>query len=139
MQGKFKPKNPGKYIGNPTEIIYRSTWELHMMQFFDTNEEITGWGSEELAIPYRSPLDGRVHRYFPDMIVKKRDGDIILVEIKPYAQTQKPEVPAKKTKAFLNEAATYVINQAKWEAADQFCRSRGWKFQIMTEKEIYGK
>ena len=139
MQGKFKPKNPSKYIGNPTEIIYRSSWELHMMMFFDTNSEIMGWGSEEVVVPYKSPLDGRVHRYFPDMIVKKTNGDVILVEIKPYQQTQQPQPPKKQNRRYINEVTTYLVNQAKWEAADKFCKTKGWKFQIMTEKQIYVK
>lgn len=139
MQGKYKPKNPDKYIGNPTEIIYRSSWELHLMMFLDSNPEVLGWGSEEVVIPYRSPLDGRVHRYFPDMIVKKKNGEVILIEVKPYHQTQEPKTKNKKSKAFINEATTYVVNQAKWNAAKHFCDARGWKFQIMTEKELYGK
>jgi len=133
MKGKFQPKNPKKYIGNPTNIIFRSKWEADFMRFLDMNEEIAAWGSEELIIPYRSPLDGRLHRYFPDMIVKKKTGEIIIVEIKPYKQTLQPSIPKTKTRAFLNEAATYAVNQAKWKAAEEYCKDRKWKFQIITE------
>jgi hypothetical protein len=80
-----------------------------------------------------------MHRYFPDMIVKKTNGDVILVEIKPYQQTQQPKPPKKQTRGYINEVTTYLVNQAKWEAADKFCKTKGWKFQIMTEKQIYGK
>ena len=109
------------------------------MMEFDKNPDVVGWNSEELAIPYRSPVDGRVHRYFPDMLVKKRNGDVILVEVKPYHQTQEPKGPPKRTKAFIYEATTYLVNQAKWKAAEEYCKVRDWKFQIITEKELYGK
>ena len=74
-QGKFKPTNPKKYRGNPTNIIFRSGWELKFMKFCDTNKDILEWGSEEVIIPYKSPLDGRYHRYFPDFSVKIRTKD----------------------------------------------------------------
>ena len=139
MQGKFQPLNPSKYMGNPTNIVFRSKWELDVMRLLDNNSEVVGWGSEEVVIPYRSPLDGRVHRYFTDMIVKNKNGEVIIIEIKPYQQTQQPVPPKKQTKRFINEVTTYVVNQAKWKAAEEYCNSKGWKFIIMTEKEIYGK
>jgi len=139
MKGRFQPKNPKKYIGNPTNIIYRSSWELHLMLFLDSNNDVVGWGSEEIVIPYISPMDNKMHRYFPDMIVKKKNDEVILIEVKPYQQTQEPKVPQKRTRTFLNEAATYLINQAKWKAAREYCADRKWTFQIITEKELYGK
>ena len=139
MKGRFQPKNPKKYLGNPTNIIYRSSWELHLMMFLDSNNDVIGWGSEEVVIPYISPMDNRMHRYFPDMVVKKKNNEIILIEVKPYQQTQEPKVPQKRTRTFLNEAATYLINQAKWKAAREYCADRKWTFQIITEKELYGK
>jgi hypothetical protein len=139
MKGKFQPKNPQKYLGNPTNIIYRSKWELDMMIYFDKNTEIVGWASEELIIPYRSPVDNRIHRYFPDFVIKNKQNQTIVVEVKPYQQTLQPVAPKKKTKAFINEAVTYAVNQAKWKAAEEYCKDRGYRFQILTEKEIYGK
>jgi len=139
MQGKFQPLNPSKYMGNPTNIVFRSSWELAVMRLLDNNPEVVGWGSEEVVIPYRSPLDGRVHRYFTDMIVKNKNGEVIIIEIKPYQQTQQPVPPKKQTKRFINEVTTYVVNQAKWKAAEEYCNTKGWKFMILTEKEIYGK
>jgi len=138
-QGKFTPKHPEKYLGNPTNIVFRSKWELDLMMYLDNNTDIIGWGSEELVIPYRSPLDGKMHRYFPDIIVKTKNKETILIEVKPFDQVKEPVVPRKKTQRFLNEAATYVVNQAKWKAAQEYCADRKWKFQIITEKELYGK
>lgn len=137
-KGKFTPKNPNKYMGNPTNIIFRSRWELDFMLYLDSHPEIIGWSSEELIIPYRSPLDGKIHRYFPDFVVKKKN-ETIVVEIKPFDQTRQPKMPASKTKRFITEASTYVVNQAKWKSAEEYCKDKRWKFQIITEKELYGK
>lgn len=140
MQGKFKPKNPVKYKGDPTTIVYRSSWELHFMSYLDTHQDVLLWSSEELIIPYRSPIDNKIHRYFPDFQVKKqgRDGVIetVVVEIKPAKETKPPAVQNKPTKRYLREVYTWGINSAKWAAAQEFCRDRKWKFVIMTEKDL---
>lgn len=138
-KGKFTPQNPQKYNGNPDNIIYRSSWELRCMKWFDDNPNIIWWSSEELAIPYYSPVDKRMHRYFPDFIIKvKRKDDTIMtyvVEVKPEAQTKKP-TQKRKTKQFIKESITYVVNQMKWKAADEFCHAHGWQFKIVTEKDL---
>ena len=138
-KGKFTPQNPKKYNGNPDNIIYRSSWELRCMKWFDDNPNIIWCSSEELAIPYYSPVDKRMHRYFPDFIIKvKRKDDTIMtyvVEVKPEAQTKKP-TQKRKTKNFLRESIAYVVNQMKWKAADEFCHAHGWQFKIVTEKDL---
>lgn len=138
-KGKFTPQNPKKYNGNPDNIIYRSSWELRCMKWFDDNPNIIWWSSEELAIPYYSPVDQRMHRYFPDFIIKvKRTDETIMtyvVEVKPEAQTKKP-TQKRKTKQFIKESITYVVNQMKWKAADEFCHKHGWQFKIVTEKDL---
>tara|TARA_Y100001973_G_C5099236_1_gene281749 strand:- start:28 stop:489 length:462 start_codon:yes stop_codon:yes gene_type:complete len=148
-QGKFKPKNPRKYKGDPTNIIYRSGWELTLCQYFDKHPDIIEWSSEELVIPYRSPVDNRMHRYFTDFLVKRKDktGKVqtIVIEVKPYKQTLPPDrekgftTRGKPKKRYLTEVKTYAVNAAKWKAAREYCADRKWVFQIMTEKEIYGK
>lgn len=141
-QGKFKPLNPQKYKGDPTDIVYRSRWELILMNKFDTHPDVLEWSSETIIIPYRSPLDGKIHRYFPDFWVKRRgasDGKIaeILIEVKPHAQTKEPKpVQGKPTKRMLNEIATWGVNSAKWRSAQVYCANKGWKFEIITEKEL---
>lgn len=139
-QGRFKPKNPKKYMGDPTNIIYRSGWELKLMRYLDQHQSVLEWGSEELVIPYRSPIDGRVHRYFTDFIVKQINSngikEVVVIEVKPKAQTKPPEKKSKITKRYINEVKTWGVNQAKWEAAEAFCKDRGWKFQIMHEDHL---
>jgi len=145
-QGKYKPKNPKKYIGDPTNIIYRSSWELKLMRFLDEHPDVVEWGSEVLVIPYRSPIDGKMHRYFTDFIVKQinkdRKKETIVIEVKPKSQTVAPDVSKKLTakgsisRRFLNEVKTWGVNQAKWKAATDYCDDRGWKFQIMTEDQL---
>jgi hypothetical protein len=138
-KGWFKPTNPTKYKGDANNIIYRSSWERRVMKWLDEHPDVIWWGSEELYIPYRSPIDNRVHRYFPDFIAKMRQKNGLvmtyIIEVKPLAQTKQP-VQKKKTRKYLQEAATYVVNQEKWKAADIFCQEHGWKFMIMTEKEL---
>ena len=138
-KGLFRPKNPNKYKGNATNIIYRSNWELRVMKWLDGNPAVIWWASEELPIPYVSPVDNRVHRYFPDFIVrtKRKDGSeqTSIIEVKPYKQTMMP-TQKRKTQRYLTEVATYAVNQAKWKAADLFCKEHGWQFQLITEKEL---
>jgi hypothetical protein len=138
-KGRFRPKNPQKYKGDAENVIYRSTWELRVMKYLDENPAVIWWASEEIAIPYVSPIDNKVHRYFPDFIVRmrRRDGSekTSMLEVKPYKQTQQP-TRRRKTQVFITEMATYAVNQAKWKAADLFCMEHGWQFQLITEKEL---
>jgi len=140
MKGIFKPKNPKKYKGSLNEIVYRSSWELKYMMELDNNPKILLWGSETIIIPYRSPVDNKIHRYFVDFIVTeintKGEKEISLIEIKPYKQTQQPKKRDKITKRYLTEVATWGVNKAKWDAAETFCAARGWKFKIYTEKSL---
>jgi len=142
-KGTFQPKNIGKYRGNFQNIIYRSGWELKLMMHLDSHPEVVEWSSEEIIIPYRSPLDGRIHRYFPDFYVKKRVNGVIeslLIEVKPAAQVKQPVINESKGKKpsrrYIKEVTTYAVNQAKWKAATEYCKDRKWKFMIMTEKEL---
>jgi len=139
-QGIFRPKNPQKYIGDPNNIVYRSSWECRVMNWFDQNNDIISWASEELIVPYKSPVDNRFHRYFPDFIVKvrTRDGTMktLMIEVKPKKQTLPPERKKRVTKQYVNEVVTYGINQAKWKAAQEYCLDRGWEFKVMTEEHL---
>ena len=140
-KGKFRPINPSKYKGDPTNIIYRSLWERKLMSYLDNHKDILQWSSEEFFIPYRSPVDRRLHRYFPDFWIKKRskDGQInnILIEVKPKKQTLPPEKKKRKTKGYIKEVMTYGVNEAKWKAAIEFCKDRRWDFKIMTEDHLF--
>lgn len=138
-KGKFKPKNYYKYLGNPTNIIYRSLWECKLMSYLDSHPDVIGWASEEIAIPYKSPIDNRRHRYYPDFYVKRKINGKLkesLIEVKPYKQTIPPKMSAKPNKKYLTEVKAYGINEAKWIAAQNYCKDRGWDFKIMTEKEL---
>ena len=145
-KGKFKAKNPNKYKGNPTNIIYRSLLERRFMVYLDNTPSVLKWSSEEIVVPYVSPLDGRVHRYFPDFYMKYKDKDAMivetLIEIKPLKHTKPPDPKRKLTKTgrtskkYLREVNTYIINEAKWKQAVKFCEERGWNWRIVTEKDI---
>lgn len=139
-KGKYSPSFPKKYKGDPTNIIYRSLWERKFMKYCDLNENILEWGSEEISLPYVSPVDNRVHRYFPDFYIKVREqnGQIkkYIIEIKPAKQTKEPEKKKKITKGYVYEVVEYAKNQAKWQAAKEFCDDRQWEFKILTENEL---
>jgi hypothetical protein len=139
-KGKYKPSYPKKYKGDPTNIVYRSLWERKFMVYCDNNPSVIEWQSEEFFIPYRSPIDNKVHRYFPDFFIKYKDvsGKIksSLIEIKPMRQCSPPPKPKRQTKKYLNEAYEYAKNQAKWRAAQDYCADRMWEFKVMTEKEL---
>lgn len=141
-QGKFTPLRPEKYIGDVKNIVYRSGWELSVMQWLDKNPSILKWGSEELIIAYIHPLDNMPHRYYPDFITlaKQRDGTVkkIIIEIKPDAQTKPPVKPKRMTKRYLKEVETYAININKWKAATEFAKKNNFEFKILTEHHIDG-
>jgi hypothetical protein len=139
-KGKYQPSYPKKYKGDHTNIVYRSLWERKFMVYCDKNENILEWGSEEIVVPYRSPVDNRYHRYFPDFYIKYKDnnGKIkkSIIEIKPYKQCIEPKVQKRKTKGYIYEVMEYAKNQAKWEAAKEWCLDRGYEFKVLTENEL---
>ena len=138
--GKFKPKNPKKYNGNPSKIVYRSSWEARCMNYFDQNDNIIWWASEEVIVPYKHPMDGRYHRYFPDFIIKVRQKNgqskTMMIEIKPEYQKIGPKKQKRKTQRYIKEVVTYAVNQAKWEAAEDYCADRRWEFKVLTENDL---
>ena len=140
IKSKYKPSFPKKYKGDPNNIICRSSWERKFCHWCDLNENILEWGSEEFFIPYISPVDNRVHRYYPDFIIKVKEntGKIktYVIEVKPARQTVPPKKKSRVTKSFLYEAQTYAVNQAKWKAASEWCADRLLEFKVITEKEL---
>lgn len=139
-KGKYQPKNPQKYRGDVTNIIYRSLWERKFLIYCDTNENVIEYASEEICLPYRSPIDNKIHRYFPDFYIKVKEsnGEIrkYLIEIKPKKQTLEPIPQKRKTKGYIYEVYEYAKNQAKWKAAEEFCKDRQWEFKVITEDHL---
>ena len=131
---KYKPLFPEKYIGDPTDIVMRSSWETRFAIWCDKNPSILKWSSETTIVPYVSPIDNRYHRYFVDFKIHTKNK-VYLVEIKPYAQTQPPK-SQRRSKYFLKEAYTYEVNQAKWASAKKYAADRNWEFVVITEKEL---
>jgi hypothetical protein len=140
VQGIFNPKNPQKYKGS-IPIIFRSRLELLSMRYLDNNPNILTWGSESIVIPYQSPKDGKIHRYFVDLVasIKDRTGKIqkLLIEVKPEKQTKPPTITAKKKQTtMLYEKVTWAVNQAKWDAARSWAKTKGYTFLILNEKHL---
>jgi hypothetical protein len=141
--GKFFPKNAKKYLGDPNNIYYRSLWERRVMVRLDENPNVIEWSSEEIVIPYLSPVDNRYHRYFPDFFVRIKNDkgltEAMILEVKPKKQSEPPKVQKKATKRYIKEVVTFGVNEAKWKAATEFCQDRGWQFRVITEENIFGK
>ena len=140
-KGKYIPTNPKKYKGNPSQVIYRSLWERKVMVYCDKNDKVLEWGSEEVIIPYRSPWDGKMHRYFPDfyMMVKQKSGNVkkFLIEVKPKSQCKSPvKNPKRKTRNWYKQVKAWGINQAKWKSAEEYCKDKGMEFKILTEDHL---
>ena len=110
------------------------------MVYCDNQTKILEWGSEEIVLPYRSPIDNKVHRYYPDFYIKVREsnGKIkrYIIEINPKKQTVEPKMKKRKTKGYIYEVYEYAKNQAKWKAAEEFCKDRMWEFKVLTEDEL---
>ena len=139
-KGRYTPKNPKKYNGDYHNIIYRSSWERKFMVYCDNSDNILEWGSEEIIIPYLSPWDGKLHRYFPDFYIKVKQASgntkKFIIEVKPKKQTKPPKPVSRKTKRWLNEVKTYSINEAKWKYAKEWCDNNSMEFKILTEEEL---
>jgi len=138
--GRFTPKNPSKYVGDYKNIIYRSSWEARFMDKFDREDWVVSWASEEIIVPYKSPVDGKWHRYFVDFVIKVKNSkgelETWMIEVKPKKQTKPPEPQKRVTKRYLTEVATWGVNEAKWKAAIEYCKDRKWKFVIFTEDQL---
>lgn len=137
IQGIFIPRNKDKFIGS--KAVYRSSLELRFMKFCDYNEKVIKWGSENVIIPYINPLDGKMHRYFVDNFVQIKEGDRVkryLVEIKPSSQLSPPKTKYRKKSNLIYEQTMYITNQAKWQAAREWCNKKGLEFIIITEKHL---
>jgi hypothetical protein len=144
-KGNYKVKNRSKYVGAVDKVRYRSSWERRFMVYCDvTQPKIERWSSEEIILPYKSPVDGRVHRYFPDFWIEQRDESgklsTMVIEVKPKAQCGPPKKPKTKTTKskyrYLREMKMWKVNEAKWKVAEEFCAERKWTFKLLTEDHL---
>lgn len=131
----YKLSKPEKYIGDPSAIVARSSWERATFFWLEKNDDVISWSSEEIVINYLSQVDKKIHRYYPDLFIEYSDGRKVIVEIKPAAQT----IPPKQTpnrKRYVNESITYLKNKSKWDAAISFCEKNGIIFEIWDEHHL---
>ena len=140
IKSRYKPTNPQIYTGNPNNIICRSSWERKFCQWCDRKDNVISWACEEISIPYVSPKDNRIHRYYPDFLIKVKEYNnkiqTYVVEVKPKKQTLPPKPRKRITKSYIYECTTYAVNQAKWKAANEFCKDNRINFKIVTEDEL---
>ena len=135
MKGRFVPKNPEKYLGDPSRIIFRSSWEVKLFKWLDMTPAVLQWASEEFSIPYLHPFKNKVAQYYPDALVIYKDkfGNLKkeIVEIKPYKET------VLTPKASDSDKIALAVNQAKWKAAADFAAKQGMSFRVITEKTLF--
>lgn len=139
-QGQYKVKHKVKYKGNPDNVYYRSSWELYFMYWLDTNDTVLEWKSEEVIVPYISPVDEKYHRYFVDFWAKmktKNGPKEFLIEIKPKNQTMPPKPQKRTTKQYIDKITTWSINEAKWKYAQEYAEQNNMIFQILTEDQLF--
>jgi hypothetical protein len=133
-QGIYTVKNPEKYIGN-TKPRYRSSWEMRIMMFLDENKHILKWASESIAIPYKNPLTGKISRYVPDFFImyenKYHKTIAEVIEVKPKSQTTLQEAKSRHDKL------AAIVNQAKFAAAQIYCKQQGFVFRVISEDSIF--
>lgn len=143
---KYAVRNTHKYLGDPNNVVIRSSWEANTFAFCDNNQYVLAWCSEEIVIPYMKPVFGtngtityKPAKYFPDLYVEYvgKDGEVLkeLIEIKPKKQTRASRARNYATNFYEN--MVYAVNTAKWNAARNWCQSRGIKFSIITEQKIF--
>ena len=137
-KGFFRPKHSEKYKGDPTKIVYRSSFELKLLSWLDNSDTVEWYQSEEFYIPYFDPSRNKAGHYYPDMLVKFKNGKTILIEVKPLKEVKRPikGKDARSEKRYLKECLLYAKNTAKWNAARMYAKIRGWEFKIMTEVEL---
>ena len=138
---RYPLRNPSKYIGDPNNVIARSTWEWSTFIYLDRSNHVARWNSEELVIPYICHTDNRQHMYHIDLIVEYTDGRVVIVEIKPDHETRPPvkkykNGKEKKQQTYLKETMTYAKNCAKWEAAKSYADKNNVTFEIWTEHKL---
>jgi hypothetical protein len=140
----FSPINKSKYVGDVTKIVIRSQLEMRFAMWCDRTPAIKQWASEELVVPYKSPIDNKIHRYFVDfwMVTQNERGEHEKwwVEIKPKVETMPPAMPKKMTekgRRNLQEATmTYYVNQAKWQSATSYAQKHAARFIVITDEDL---
>lgn len=136
-KGKYSPRFPDKYIGDRSNIVWRSSWELMTFKYADMNPDIVKWSSELFVIPYKCKTDGQMHRYFVDLYFEFKSGKKFLIEIKPAAQTRPPKVSNTRNKRVLmEEVLTWAKNESKWTAARAYASKKDMQFFVWTEETL---
>lgn len=139
QQGYYSPKNPHKYIGDITKIVFRSSWEFKFLRFCDDEPNILRYSSEPIAIPYYNPIDHKVHRYYVDFFIEQKlDGTRVqrwLVEVKPLRHFQMPKKPKKESlkslENYMGAVKRYIVNIEKFKAAKNFAKKQSIMFGVV--------
>lgn len=118
LEGKHEPYSNCKHGWFSSEkfskkFYYQSSYEDRFLNYCETTERVTSLEKSPFCIPYLGQ-DGTGHNYFPDFFI----NGSILIEIKP--------------KSMLD----FNNNRSKILAGFDFCEKNGYKFLVVTEKEL---
>ena len=161
-QGHYNVQNTKKYVGDPTLVVYRSSWEFSFCKWCDFSPSVKRWSSEPIKVPYydrvsnleeckkygldpNNPKNWKVRYYFTDFWVEVIKGNKEMerwfIEIKPANKLKKPAPPPKDAKVqtikkFNREAKEYLINEAKFAALNEWAKKHNSKFYVFTENTL---
>ena len=135
-KGRYKPKNPSKYVGDVNNVVYRSMWERHVMKWCDERSDIVQWMSEELVIPYICETDNKPHRYFMDFVIQYKSGRVVLVEVKPFKETKRPERKQGKSQRIAGTILRSGLrkNSPLWVSCRSHCDPRNHSKNLLRSK-----
>lgn len=131
--GKYLPLNPQKYKGTQLPI-YKSDLERRMMLYLDTTNAVIEWIYEPQSIKYFDPIHKKTRRYYIDFTAIVKQGNVfktVWLEIKPLCECKKPSSNAK-----IQTQITWIINQAKWQAARQLAKIKNYEFHVINETQL---
>lgn len=142
---RYYPVNWQKFSGKTGFAVCRSSYESAFCKWADSTSTVVKWSSEDIKVQYQDPITpfdskGRpkYRTYYPDFVIQTDKGEVFLIEVKPKKQTMPPVITESKSRKTINiEKKTWLVNQAKWKSAQNYCNRMGWKFKIITEDQLF--
>ena len=105
-KGFIRNRNKGSYVSgmfwsskNNREYIFRSTYEFAYFYILEQTDDVMSYIVEPFHLPYKHPFNGKIRKYYPDIMVLYRDGTMKLLEIKPASMVTDPVVARKASAA----------------------------------------
>lgn len=147
-QGYFDVSASTKYADKTKPCIYRSSYEFLFMKWCERTSYVIKWISEPFELEYPCLETGRVRHYNVDFVVDVDKPEKWLIEVKPLKEVNDANHfgriiktitdPANKL-AYVKANKIAAKNYSKWVYANKYCKERGYRFIIVTEKWLNKK